>query len=104
MQSRQHRRTSPCSPPPGPLPKVVNVASPDAPGTYAPGDVVTVSVTFDRYVMVVGTPVLHLNTGKQRPGRAVYISGSGNEVREAKKRGISEFFPIYYLQQQAQYE
>lgn len=41
----------------------------------------TVSVTFDKHVVVVGEPILNLNTGKVEPGRAAYAGGSGNKVR-----------------------
>lgn len=67
--------------------QVTNVMSPDPDGTYAPGDVVTVRVTFDRYVSVVGEPVFHLNTGKGDPGRAVYAGGSGSQARENAHQG-----------------
>lgn len=62
--------------------KVTNVTSPDAAGTYAPGDVVTIWVSFDQFVAVVGEPVFYLNTGKGEPGRAVYVEGSGNQARD----------------------
>ena len=58
----------------------MNVTSPNPAGVYAPGDVVTVWVAFDRHVVVVGEPVLHLHTGKTEPGRATYAEGSGNQV------------------------
>ncbi|CAM9774796.1 unnamed protein product, partial [Discosporangium mesarthrocarpum] len=60
--------------------KVVNITSPDEDGTYATGDVITVLVTYDRHVMVIGSPTLHLNTGRMEPGRASYEGGSGNKV------------------------
>lgn len=59
------------------------MTSPNEPGTYAPGDVITVWVTFDRHVLVIGDPVLLLNTGKQEPETAAYVDGSGNEVSNA---------------------
>lgn len=58
------------------------MTSPDAAGTYAPGDVVTIWVAFDQFVAVVGEPMFYLNTGKGEPGRAVYIEGSGNQARD----------------------
>lgn len=67
------------------------MTSPDPDGTYAPGDVVTVWVTFDRHVSVVGDPVFNLNTGKGEPGRAVYAEGSGSQARENTQRGIERF-------------
>ncbi|CAM9243696.1 unnamed protein product, partial [Ectocarpus sp. 8 AP-2014] len=63
-------------------PQVTNVTSPDAAGTYAPGDVVTIWVAFDQFVAVVGEPVFYLNTGKGEPGRALYVEGSGNQARD----------------------
>ncbi|CAM9383721.1 unnamed protein product, partial [Laminaria digitata] len=66
-------------------PKVVNVTSPNAAGVYAPGDVIAVWVEFDRYVVVVGKPVLNLHTGNTEPGRATYSGGSGNQARELPK-------------------
>lgn len=64
---------------------MLNVTSPDAAGTYAPGDVVTVWITFDYHVMVVGEPVLLLNTGNEEPGRASYAGGSGNQASVGQK-------------------
>eukprot|EP00752_Nemacystus_decipiens_P003960 g3626.t1 len=63
-------------------PQVTSVTSPDPDGTYAPGDVVTVWVTFDRYVSVIGDPVFNLNTGKGEPGRADYTLIFEYEVLE----------------------
>lgn len=63
------------------------MTSPDPAGTYAPGDVVTVWVTFNRNVSVVGDPVFSLNTGKGEPGRAVYVAGSGDQARENAHQG-----------------
>lgn len=67
--------------------QVTSVTSPDPDGTYAPGDVVTVWVTFDRYVSVVGDPVFNLNTGKGEPGRADYVQGSGTQARANAQQG-----------------
>lgn len=50
-------------------------------GTYAPGDVVTIWVSFDQHVAVIGEPVFSLNTGKGDPGTAIYIGGSGTQVK-----------------------
>ncbi|CAM9319679.1 unnamed protein product, partial [Phaeothamnion confervicola] len=46
-------------------------------GVYAPGDVVSVFVNFDREVSVVGIPVLHLDVGRNDSGRAEYCGGGG---------------------------
>lgn len=70
------------------LSKVTSVTSPDPDGTYAPGDVITVWVTFDRYVSVVGDPVFNLNTGKGEPGRADYAAGSGSQARANAQQGL----------------
>lgn len=70
--------------------KVVNVTSPDASGTYAPGDVVTVWVTFDHHVVVVGEPLLNLNTGTGEPGVASYAGGSGNQASKIVKAAQSQ--------------
>lgn len=56
------------------------MTSPNPAGVYAPGDVVTVWVAFDRHVIVTGEPVLNLRTGKTEPGRATYVAGSGNQA------------------------
>ncbi len=61
--------------------KVTTVTTPNAAGTYSPGDVISIWVAFDRYVAVVGDPEFNLNTGKGEPGRAVYVGGSGSQVR-----------------------
>lgn len=59
------------------------MTSPNPAGVYAPGDVVTVWVAFDRHVVVIGEPVLNLHTGKTEPGRAIYVEGSGNQARHS---------------------
>ncbi|CAM9102436.1 unnamed protein product [Scytosiphon promiscuus] len=61
-------------------PKITNVTSPNMNGTYAPGDIITVWVTFDQHVAVIGEPVFGLNTGKGEPGTAVYVGGSGSQT------------------------
>lgn len=67
--------------------QVTSVTSPDPDGTYAPGDVITVEVAFDRHVSVVGDPVFNLNTGKGEPGRADYVAGSGSQARANAQQG-----------------
>ncbi len=60
-------------------PTVTNVSSSVADGTYGPGAVIAVDVTFTKPVVVTGTPQLTLETG---PTDAVvdYASGSGTTV------------------------
>lgn len=70
------------------LSKVTSVTSPDPDGTYAPGDVVTIWVTFDRHVSVFGEPVFNLNTGKGEPGRADYVQGSGDQARKNEHQRV----------------
>ncbi|DAZ96211.1 TPA: hypothetical protein N0F65_012573 [Lagenidium giganteum] len=58
-------------------PRVVQVTSSNADGTYSPGDSLLIQVTFTLPVMVFGVPVILLQTN--RPGaQAVYVSGSGS--------------------------
>jgi hypothetical protein len=55
------------------LTAVINVTSTTANGTYGPGAVIPVVVTFSRRVKVTGVPLLALNSG----GTALYTSGNG---------------------------
>ncbi len=57
-------------------PRVTNVTSTTANGTYGPGSVISIQLTFDSVVNVTGTPQLALNSG----GTASYTSGSGTNV------------------------
>lgn len=61
------------------VPAVLSVTSASPNGLFKQGDVLTLSVIFDRAVGVTGTPLLRLATGGA--GRdAVYVSGSGTSV------------------------
>ncbi|MBN8654532.1 MAG: sortase [Anaerolineae bacterium] len=60
-------------------PIVTNVTSPDADGTYFPGNTITILVTFDEAVTVTGTPQLLLELGVV-DGLANYVSGSGTDT------------------------
>lgn len=75
------------------------MTSPNEAGMYAPGDVIEVWVTFDRHVVVIGEPILLLNTGKQEPGRATYVNGSGNEVGNVSSLVLYRTLnhPVFYL-------
>ena len=58
-------------------------SEPGADETYAPGDVIRVTVTFDQAVTVTGTPRIQLRVGGGDPEHlkwADYTSGSGNEA------------------------
>lgn len=55
-------------------PTVTNVTSNKGDGTYGPGEVIDIQVTFSKAVDVTGTPVLALNSGT---GSASYLSGTG---------------------------
>lgn len=59
-------------------PVITNVTATNANGYYKSGSTVTLTVTFDQVVNVVGTPQIALNTG----GIATYSSGSGTAVLE----------------------
>ena len=59
-----------------PGPRITNVSSTNADGTYGPGSVLAITITFDAAVTVTGTPQLPLNSG----GIATYISGSGTNT------------------------
>jgi hypothetical protein len=54
-------------------PRVTNVTSPTANGSYIVGAAIDISVQFDTPIFVTGTPLLTLNSG----GTASYASGSG---------------------------
>jgi hypothetical protein len=59
-------------------PKITNVTSTAANGTYTTGQVIPIDVTFSKNVIVTGTPTLSLNTV---PGEtATYVSGSGTNT------------------------
>ncbi|MGU3626052.1 Ig-like domain-containing protein [Comamonas sp. C24C] len=61
------------------LPTVTSVSSSTSNGTYAPGAVISITVTFDEAVTVTGVPQLTLETGST--DRAVsYASGSGTNT------------------------
>lgn len=60
-------------------PLVTNVTSPDADGTYFPGDTITIQITFNEIVNVTGTPQLLLELGAV-DGLANYVSGSGTDT------------------------
>jgi hypothetical protein len=57
-------------------PKVSNVTSPTANGTYGIGATITITITFSEVVTVTGAPDLALNSG----GTAKYNSGSGTNT------------------------
>ena len=61
---------------PGPAPTVTGVSSPDADGTYHPGAVLTIDVTFSTPVTVTGIPQLTLETGDV-DAVIPYVAGSG---------------------------
>ncbi|MBS1186777.1 MAG: Hemolysin-type calcium-binding region, partial [Burkholderiaceae bacterium] len=63
--------------PPGPL--VTNVTSAAANGTYKIGDVIAITVTFDKAVNVTGAPTLLLETGTT-DHVASYASGTGSNT------------------------
>lgn len=57
---------------------MIAVGSQTADGSYTAGDIVLISVMFTAPVVVVGTPILQLETGNLNGvGMAQYISGSG---------------------------
>ncbi|WP_052703348.1 Ig-like domain-containing protein [Comamonas thiooxydans] len=61
------------------LPTVTSVSSSTSNGTYAPGAVISITVTFDEVVTVTGVPQLTLETGST--DRVVsYASGSGTNT------------------------
>ena len=60
----------------GVRPEVESVSSPNASGAYGAGRTILVNVTFDKPVVVSGTPRIALGTGGTG-GAAEYISGSG---------------------------
>ncbi|HLJ49796.1 MAG TPA: hypothetical protein VKU01_27470 [Bryobacteraceae bacterium] len=62
------------SSPTGPV--VVNVSTPTPNGTYGPGAVISVQVSFSGVVNVTGAPFVTLNSG----GNANYTSGSGTST------------------------
>jgi hypothetical protein len=55
---------------------VTNVSSTTANGTYGVGATIPITVTFNKAVNVIGTPLLALNSG----GTAAYTSGSGTST------------------------
>ena len=63
----------------GVAPTVTNVSSSTADGTYGPGAVIAVDVTFAKPVAVTGTPQLTLETGLS-DAVVDYASGSGTTV------------------------
>ena len=62
----------------GVQPYAVSVSSPNASGTYAPGDAVHISVSFSKAVNVTSVPVLEIELDGAN-GRANYTSGSGGK-------------------------
>ena len=63
----------------GVQPYAVSVSSPNASGTYAPGDGVLIAVNFSRAVNVTGMPTLEIELDGAN-GNANYTSGSGGKV------------------------
>jgi hypothetical protein len=57
----------------GIIPQITNVTSTASDGAYRAGQVIPISIAFDRGVTVSGTPQLSLNSG----GAAAYASGTG---------------------------
>src|SRR5262249_44110439 len=60
----------------GTPPRVTNVTSPTANGTYSVGDTIVVTVQFNKPVAVMGGPVIALNSG----GTATYTGGTGSDT------------------------
>jgi hypothetical protein len=58
---------------------VTSVSSSTANGTYKTGDVISVSVTFSKVVIVTNTPTITLETGTTDQN-AAYTSGSGSTI------------------------
>ena len=63
----------------GVQPYAVSVSSPNASGTYAPGDAVHISVNFSRAVNVTGVPMLEIELDGAN-GNANYTPGSGDKT------------------------
>ncbi|MFK2905978.1 DUF4347 domain-containing protein [Dyella ginsengisoli] len=61
------------------LPSVSSVSAITANGTYSPGDVISITVSFNQAVTVTGTPLLTLETGTV-DHTASYSSGGGSNV------------------------
>lgn len=63
----------------GVVPTVTNVTATTANGTYGPGDVISITISFSENVTVTGTPLLTLETGTT--DRVVnYVLGSGSST------------------------
>lgn len=60
-------------------PAVTNVSSSTTNGLYGVGDTITIAVTFDQAVEVIGTPLLRLETGSA-DRQAAYAGGSGSNT------------------------
>ncbi|KAJ0403375.1 hypothetical protein P43SY_007126 [Pythium insidiosum] len=58
-------------------PRVVDVTSTAPDGVYASGDSIPITVRFSLPVLVFGWPVIDLDTGRDVPSEAVYVSGNG---------------------------
>lgn len=56
-------------------PRVVQVTAVNADGTYHPGDKLTVQVVFSLPVVVVGSPIIHLETGRSG-AFATFVGGN----------------------------
>lgn len=63
----------------GLIPKVVNVTSEKENGTYKIGDIIPITITFDRGVVVTGQPTLELATGDVNR-KAIYVENDENKI------------------------